>query len=95
MLGTGDHVTQIRPLPNRSSDPGRSYEISPSDLEPLLRDEVSGGPAVIGFYHSHPDADTQPSIRDRELAWPEYWYLIVGVDAGIVTSDSSWRLTHA
>ena len=95
LLGAGARVTDIRPLPNRSSEADRSYEISPSDLEPLLRDDVSGGPSVIGFYHSHPDADTQPSSRDQELAWPDYWYLIVGVDDGVATSHSSWRLPHA
>ena len=94
MLGVDDCVTEIRPLPNRSRDPGRSYRIEPSDLEPLLREEAAGGPSVIGFYHSHPDADPEPSVRDRENAWPDYWYLIVGVHGGVATSRHSWQLAH-
>jgi proteasome lid subunit RPN8/RPN11 len=95
MLGKGNRVTGIRPLPNQSSEAERSYEIAPSDLESLLREEAIGGPSVIGFYHSHPDADPRPSVLDRGRAWPKYWYVIVGVEQGAATSHCTWRSTHA
>lgn len=95
LLGTDDLVTEIRPLPNRSPDPGSSYEIGPADLEPLLRAASGGGSSVVGFYHSHPDASSEPSRRDREQAWPGYWYMIVGVSRGAATTHDTWRLSHA
>lgn len=95
LLGHGDLVMEICPLPNRSSAPGHSYDIGPSDLEPLMRVATPDGPSVIGFYHSHPDADPEPSRLDLELACPGYWYMIVGVRGGTATSQAVWRLADA
>ena len=34
---------------------------------------------VLGFYHSHPNAEARPSPFDLEHAWPFYSYIIVSV----------------
>ena len=34
---------------------------------------------VLGFYHSHPNAEARPSLFDLEHAWPFYSYIIVSV----------------
>lgn len=60
-----------------------------------MRVATTDGPSVIGFYHSHPDADPEPSRLDRELACRGYWYLIVAVRSGIATSQTVWRLADA
>ena len=47
---------------------------------------------VVGFYHSHPDGSTRPSLRDRELAWLEHCYVIIPVVGGRCTGLTSWRV---
>lgn len=44
---------------------------------------------IIGFYHSHPNAEAKPSAYDLEHGWPWYSYVIVSVinnEAKVVTS---------
>lgn len=92
LLGRADQVVGVHPLPNRSPDPRSSFTIAPDDLEPLLRGEADGEPAVIGFYHSHPDCDPGPSARDLEAAWPGYWYVVVGIERGRAGAPHAWRV---
>lgn len=92
LLGRANQVVGVHPLPNRSPDPRASFAIGPGDLEPLLRGEADGEPAVIGFYHSHPDCDPGPSARDIQAAWPAYWYVIVGIERGLVGPSRAWRI---
>ncbi|MFQ5529318.1 MAG: Mov34/MPN/PAD-1 family protein [Gemmatimonadota bacterium] len=92
LLGHGNRVSRVHPLPNRASEPRRSFAIEPRDLEPLLTREAEGGLPVIGFYHSHPDSEPRPSMRDLELALPGYWYVVVGIDHGVPGPPHAWRL---
>jgi proteasome lid subunit RPN8/RPN11 len=48
--------------------------------------------AIIGIYHSHPDHPAAPSETDRRLAWAEYSYVIVSVQAGKTTDTRCWQL---
>jgi proteasome lid subunit RPN8/RPN11 len=47
---------------------------------------------VIGFYHSHPDSEAEPSVYDREHAWPWYSYIIVSVRKNTAERITSWVL---
>lgn len=51
---------------------------------------------MVGFWHSHPGADPEPSSHDLDLAWPGASYLIVTVrSAGGEPKAGemrSWRL---
>jgi proteasome lid subunit RPN8/RPN11 len=49
---------------------------------------------LIGLYHSHPDAPTQPSQVDLENAWPWYTYLVVSVQNGEPRSVAAWLLSE-
>jgi proteasome lid subunit RPN8/RPN11 len=51
---------------------------------------------IIGIYHSHPDHPAVPSECDRQLAWPQYSYIIVSVAQGYAAESKSWILddTH-
>jgi len=91
LLGSADRVEGLHPLANLAQDPGNSFAIQPAELEPLLRGEADGGLTVLGFYHSHPDSDPVPSARDLDMAWPGYWYVIVGVDRGVTGPLYTWR----
>lgn len=66
-------VVDILPLTNRAADGRRSYRIDPAELEPLLRTRE-----ILGFYHSHPGADAAFSAMDSRLAWPAWWYVVIG-----------------
>jgi proteasome lid subunit RPN8/RPN11 len=48
---------------------------------------------VIGFYHSHPDHPSEPSVYDKEHALPFYSYVIVSVDKDKAQILTSWELT--
>ncbi len=80
------------PAPNRWPEREDRYRIDPDLLARLLAEEERGGPSVLGFYHSHPDAPPQPSETDRRLAWPWYDYLIIEVRAGRARQRRVWRL---
>ncbi|MFW6192977.1 MAG: pyridoxal-phosphate dependent enzyme [Gemmatimonadota bacterium] len=78
--GRERRVERAVPARNRSSGRNDRYEIDPETLRDLMELEDAGGPRVLGFYHSHPDAEPVPSATDRERSWPWYVYLIVRVD---------------
>jgi proteasome lid subunit RPN8/RPN11 len=45
---------------------------------------------VIGFYHSHPEAEARPSAYDLEHGWPWYSYVIVSVRKNMAEEVTSW-----
>ena len=47
---------------------------------------------VVGFYHSHPDAEARPSLYDLEHAWPTYSYVIVSVRKAYAQDLRSWEM---
>ncbi len=70
----------------------RRYEIAPADWLAVLRSSRDRHLDIIGIYHSHPDHPAVPSECDRQLAWPQYSYLIAAVHQGNVTAALSWCL---
>ena len=47
---------------------------------------------IVGFYHSHPDAEARPSSYDIEHGWPWYSYIIVSVKDAKAAAVTSWTL---
>lgn len=47
---------------------------------------------VLGFYHSHPNAEARPSQFDLDHAWPFYSYLIVSVKNRKAQEINSWKM---
>jgi proteasome lid subunit RPN8/RPN11 len=72
--------------------PRDRYSIDPADLLAIMQSSRAAGLAIIGIYHSHPDHVALPSECDRQLAWPEYCYIIVSVIAGTITDRRGWQL---
>ncbi|MEA5463554.1 M67 family metallopeptidase [Leptothoe sp. PORK10 BA2] len=70
----------------------RRYWIDPQDLFETQRQARQDGLAIIGVYHSHPDAEAVPSGCDRDLAWPSYAYIIVSVRHSIAADLQNWQL---
>ena len=45
---------------------------------------------IIGFYHSHPNAEAKPSPYDLEHGWPWYSYVIVAIRNKKAKEVTSW-----
>ena len=65
LLGKGDRIGEVRPAANIHPDPKRFFEIDPQTLIDAHRNARSGGPLLIGYYHSHPLGPPEPSATDR------------------------------
>lgn len=68
LFGQCDLIEEARATPNVAADRMRRFEIDPRVLVDAHRAERGGGPAVIGYYHSHPAGPAEPSATDREQA---------------------------
>ena len=90
----GKRVLSVVPTQNHRApeEQHHRFTITPEDFlacEKLARNQ---GQDIIGFYHSHPNAEARPSDYDREHAWPWYSYLIVSVREGRAQNTTSWIL---
>lgn len=67
LFGTeGVEVTAIQPCANVAAKPADTFEIDPASLIAAHKAQRSGGPTLIGCYHSHPNGAGMPSPRDGE-----------------------------
>lgn len=91
-----DHREVTRAVSARNVWTGRSdrYQIDPAILRRLHAAEDEGGTSILGFYHSHPDADPKPSLTDREMAWPWYHYVIWPIGHGVAGVPRGWKLAE-
>lgn len=67
LLG-GETILLAAPAANVSADPERRFEIDPRVLVAAHKASREGGPAVLGYYHSHPGGSPVPSAEDRACA---------------------------
>ena len=90
-------IEEARPTENLNQERARDrYEIDPRAFQ-RLQDSLKGtDQEVVGFYHSHPDHPSGPSITDLKRFWEGMIYVIVGVDGKGGGSKryrvSSWSL---
>jgi len=76
LVGTGRDVVQAIRVRNIAGHP-RRFELDPQGHFDARRDARSRGLSVIGFYHSHPDTEPEPSPTDRANAFfPDHLYVI-------------------
>ena len=68
LLGRNGLIDEARPAANVAADPHHRFEIDPQALVDAHRAARSGGPQVLGYYHSHPTGPAVPSVTDREQA---------------------------
>jgi proteasome lid subunit RPN8/RPN11 len=88
-------IRTLMPIENQFEEGERyhRYLITPQAMlraERLARHERLD---VLGVYHSHPNAEAQPSEYDRDhAAWTAWSYLIVSVRDGKATGVRAWKL---
>lgn len=68
LLGENGAITRAQATANVHPEPARHFEIDPKALIAAHKAERAGGPQVIGYYHSHPTGDPEPSATDRAQA---------------------------
>ncbi|WP_100259530.1 Mov34/MPN/PAD-1 family protein [Qipengyuania seohaensis] len=87
LLGEGGRITEVRLATNVHPQPERHFEIDPQQLVDAHRDARNGGPAVLGYYHSHPNGRESPSAEDAAMAAGD------GAVWAIIASDrvTFWR----
>jgi proteasome lid subunit RPN8/RPN11 len=89
LLGTGTHIDRAAPAANVHPDPARHFEIDPQALIDAHRGARAGGPEVIGYYHSHPTGNAEPSATDRAQAAHDgsVWAIVAGGDVTFWRDD--------
>lgn len=82
LLGDGRGIIQARPAANVAPDPRRHFEIDPAVLIAAERAAREGGPALLGYYHSHPNGLAEPSATDIAMAPPDgrVWLIVAGAE---------------
>ena len=80
LLGQAGRIEAIAPAANVAADPARHFELDPAVLIAAHRAARSGGPSVIGHYHSHPSGVAIPSATDAACAMPDgtLWLIVAG-----------------
>ena len=87
LLGYDGQLEAVELADNVAADPARHFEIDPADLIAAERAARAGAPAIIGYFHSHPNGLARPSTDDVEKAADDgrIWVIIANGDV------SGWR----
>lgn len=92
LLGDNAHIAAIVPAANVAARPEIGFEIDPQALFDQVRAERAGGPAMIGWYHSHPNGRAEPSAIDAEAAAgmpAKLWMILAGESATLWRSGAN------
>ncbi|MGC6328832.1 M67 family metallopeptidase [Rhizorhabdus sp. FW153] len=86
LLGQGETVERVDHCGNVAFDPHIGFEVDPAALIAAHRAARTGGPCLLGHYHSHPNGIAAPSDRDRAAAEPgRLWIIVAGREV------TAWR----
>ena len=80
LLGEGGRIREARSAANVSPEPELRFEIDPLALLCAHKAARSGGPQVLGYYHSHPSGHPVPSATDCEHSTGDLriWAIVAG-----------------
>ena len=83
LLGSGDRIDRALAATNLAPEPEHSFEIDPVLLLRCHREARAGGPALIGWYHSHPNGGALPSAADAARAVEAGKLWLIATDNGL------------
>ena len=66
LLGRDGRIDLARVAANVAENPAQRFEIDPAALLAAHREARSGGPELLGYFHSHPNGHPLPSATDCE-----------------------------
>lgn len=75
LFGAAGRVEAAQLCQNVADRGDDSFEIDPVALLAAHTAQRSGGPAITGCYHSHPNGRALPSARDAESPLPGLWII--------------------
>lgn len=82
LFGSAEHggIDALVPAVNVHPQPETHFEIDPQALIDAHRAARSGGPELLGYYHSHPFGEARPSATDKAMAARDgmVWAIIGG-----------------
>ena len=80
LLGDAAAIVEARPSANIAADPYTAFLLDPATRVAAERAARTGGPAVVGWYHSHPSGDPRPSVADAAAVGPggALWLIVAG-----------------
>lgn len=82
LLGRDGRILEAVRARNLADEPATRFLIAPEDHFAARRAARAGGLEVVGFYHSHPRSEAEPSSLDRsEFTYDGHLYLIVSLRA--------------
>lgn len=89
LYGSGGRIAEAEACANVAADPARSFEVDPAALFAAHRRARSGGPAILGHYHSHPSGAAVPSARDAAQAMGDgaLWLILTAREGRLWRSD--------
>ncbi|MEL7445455.1 MAG: M67 family metallopeptidase [Pseudomonadota bacterium] len=68
LLGDDTCISAFVETTNVHPAPETHFEIDPQALIDAHRAARTGGPQIVGYFHSHPNGPTEPSDTDRACA---------------------------
>ena len=82
LLGEPGRIEVAVVAENVAKSPETRFEIDPTALFAALRAERTGGPKLLGYWHSHPSGDATPSATDAAMAEPDgkLWLILGGAE---------------
>lgn len=79
LVGEGRKVKQIFPM-NNVKNSNSEYLIDPEQQFKAFRRIWREKKKLLGIYHSHPQSEAFPSVKDKKMAfYPEVIYIIVSL----------------
>lgn len=80
LLGQDAAIIRAQTTSNVASLPDRHFEIDPAALIAAHRATRAGGPAILGYFHSHPNGPAAPSPTDAAMAARDgrIWAIVAG-----------------
>lgn len=85
LFGRKDRISGYELTANVADLPARQFEIDPAALIAAERNSRQGIEPILGYFHSHPSGEVQPSQTDAEKAAPDgrHWLIVNGKDAAV------------
>ncbi|MEP2988877.1 MAG: M67 family metallopeptidase [Parasphingorhabdus sp.] len=83
LFGDDGRVSDYELTTNIAHAPEQHFEIDPVSLISAEREMRGKGPAILGYFHSHPTGDVNPSETDAKSAAPDdrIWLILNGNDS--------------
>lgn len=83
LFGTGHHVRTATRTANVHPEPRHRFEIDPAALIAAHKAARAGGPALLGYWHSHPGGLPEPSATDRAAASGDGRIWAIAAEGGV------------